>query len=358
MKLSMETIKLKFSMLGRVFVFISIFVFVSAQSVSSQTLLLRYSFDEAGAGSVEAVDSGAAPPAPGAFVGGATRLATTPANHSKGAVDFSGAAAPNNLKYVTGGDAAKLDGLEAFTLSAWINVQDVPAGNRRIMAKQAATATFGGFSWNVNDPADGARAADNFGLRLFVGGEKGFQHDLLEPRVSIDADKKWVFVAVSYDGRLDLENVKYYVGAVSAEVTNQVTTTIDAGKTLDSDARFTVSHTDAAIAANTALQGWIDDVRVYSGVLNATQLNAVRLENLPSLSAPKAVLLQNPNRSGTTMTFDFQSEAGRSHRVEFKNALPETVWQTLSTLSGSGSSLTVTDVNAASLSRVYRVATQ
>ncbi|MBI2950083.1 MAG: hypothetical protein HYY23_20815 [Verrucomicrobia bacterium] len=324
--------------------------------VSAQTLLLRYTFEEAANGAAEAADSGATPAASGVFVG-AARIGNTPGGHSKGAVDFTGAVSPDNLKYVHGGDTSKLDGLEAFTLTAWVNVQDVPSGNRRILAKQAP-GTFAGFSWNVNDPADGARSASSFGLRLFVGGEKGFQHDLSGPRVTIDADKKWAFIAVSYDGRLEADNVLYYAGSVTDVVTNQVTTSINAGKTTDSEARFTVSHTDAAITGNTALQGWMDDVRVYSGVLNTAQLEAVRLENLPSAAPPKGVTIRNPKRSGNIVIFEFQSEAGRSHQIEYKASLSDTTWQTLGTLAGTGAILTATDNNAAPTTRFYRVATR
>lgn len=334
----------------------AIFGLACVWSGSAQTLLLRYTFDESASGAAEAVDSGAPPAAPGVFRG-ATRIGTTPGGHSKGAVDFTGALGPDNLKYIEGGDAAKLDGLETFTLTAWINVQDVPSGNRRILAKQSGGA-FPGFSWNVNDPADGSRSASNFGLRLFVGGEKGFQHDLSGPRVTIDADKKWVFIAVTYDGRLEADNVIYYAGSETGVVTNQVTTTINAGKTTDSEARFTVSHTDGAITANTALQGWMDDVRVYSGVLNAAQLDAVRLENLPSAAPPKGVTILNPKRAGNTVTFDFPSETGRSYQIEFKNSLGDAAWQTLATLAGTGAILTVTDSNAATGARFYRIATR
>ena len=333
-----------------------IFGMAGVWSASAQTLLLRYTFDESASGAAEAVDAGVAPAAPGVFVG-ATRIGNTPGGHSKGAVDFTGAVGPDNLKYIQGGDAAKLDGLETFTLTAWVNVQDVPSGNRRILAKQSGGA-FPGFSWNVNDPAEGSRSASNFGLRLFVGGEIGFQHDLSGPRVTVDADKKWVFIAVTYDGRLEADNVNYLVGSETSVVTNQVTTTINAGKTTDSEARFTVSHTDAALTSNTSLQGWMDDVRVYSGVLNAAQLDAVRLENLPSAAPPKGVTILNPKRAGNTVTFEFQSEAGRSYQIEFKTSLSDASWQTLATLAGTGALLTATDSNTPPGARFYRVATR
>lgn len=326
---------------------------IGAQSALPQELLLRYTFDESDSGSANAADLGAAPAAPGVFVG-AARIGNAPGGFSKGALDLTGATA-DSLKYVTGGDAEKLDGLEAFTLTAWINVQDVPVGNRRILAKQSGGA-FDGFSWNVNDPADGERSAANFGLRLFVGGEKGFAHDLSGDRVSIDADNKWTFVAITYDGRLDIDNVMYYSGSVDNSVTHHATTTIDAGRTMPTDARFTVSHTDAAMTANTALQGWMDDVRVYSGVMNAEQLNAVRLENLGP--APGGVQIINPRRSGQTFSFEFESQAGATYMLQFKNSLDDLAWQSLHTITGNGQTVTATDTTATTNTRFYQIATQ
>jgi hypothetical protein len=330
--------------------------FAGMNTVSAQTLLLRYTFDESATGTDDAVDSGAAPAAPGTFMG-AKRIGDTPGGHSKAAADFTGATA-TDLRFVTGGDAAKLDNLEAFTLTAWINVQDLPSGNRRIMAKQGGTPAFAGFSWNVNAPAEGDRTAANFGLRLFVGGDKGFQNDTTGPKVSIDADKKWVFVAISYDGKLEAENVMYYAGSVTDVVTNQVATTINAGRTTATDARFNLGHTDAALTSNTALPGWMDDVRVYSGILSTEQLNAVRLENLPNATGPRSVTLRNPKRLGTSFTFEFESQAGRNHRVESKNSLTDAAWQMVQTIAGTGSPLTATDAGATPNARFYRVVTE
>ena len=328
-------------------------------TASAQTLLLKYNFDESATSSVDALDTGAAPAANGVLVN-AVRTNNTPGNFSVGALETIGGAA-GNLRYVTASDLSgevdKLDGLSNFTLTAWINIQELPAGNRRLLAKQAA-GSFSGFSWNIADSvtSPGARTAADFGLRLFVGGDVGFAGDL--SAVTIDADNKWVFVAVTYDGPSGADNVKYYVGDTSNPATNQATTSINAGTTLASDAAFTIGHTDAAPTSNTAFPGLVDDARVYSGVLTEAQLDAVRLENLPGVTPPTAVTITNPNRTGTTVTFDFLSQSGHNHRVEYKNTLNDASWQVLTNIAGTGSPVTVTDDTATPDSRFYQVTTE
>lgn len=246
--------------------------------VAAGPLLLHYSFDEANSGNAVAVDFGMAPPAPGTFFGGATRTGNTPGGFSVGALDLTAAGAGT---YVDGGDADKLDSLSSFTLSAWINLQDVPAGNLRIMSKQGG-GTFPGFSWNVSDPPEGAaaRTAANFGLRLFIGGDTGFAFDPAPTALNIDADNKWAFIAVSYDGGGSADNVNYYVGTPAATAALASTTTVLAGAVTGNIARFGVGFTDAAPAADTAPPAYMDDIRVYSGVLTPAELEVVRLANV------------------------------------------------------------------------------
>ncbi len=249
-----------------------------SQPAAAGPLLLRYSFDEANSGNLVAMDSGMAPPAPGALLGGATRTGNTPGGFSAGALDLTATGAGT---YVDGSDADKLDSLSSFTLSAWINLRDVPVGNLRIMSKQGG-GTFPGFSWNISDPPEGAaeRTAANFGLRLFVGGDTAFAFDLAPTALKIDADNKWAFIAVSYDGAGSADNVNYYVGSPAAAAALASTTTVVAGAVSANTARFGVGFTDAAPAADTAPPAYLDDIRVYSGVLTPAELEAARLANV------------------------------------------------------------------------------
>jgi hypothetical protein len=261
---------------------------LSQPRADAATLLLRYHFDESSSGSAPAEDAGSGTPAPGTFVGGATRTANTPAGFSTGALDLT---APGAGTYVDGGDATKLDPQESFTLTAWINLQGTPSGNLRIMSKQGGS-TFPGFSWNIADPLSesGPRSAANFGLRLFVGGSNGFLFDPAPSGLSIDADNKWAFIAVTYAGDLSDANVNYYVGSADRKVQLASTTTINAGVVLDSSAKFGIGYTDAAPAADTAPPGFLDDVRVYAGTLSTQELEAVRQANIPEPSTAGLLL--------------------------------------------------------------------
>lgn len=247
-------------------------------SASAQTLLLQYDFDEASSGTTAALDTGAAPAVNGTFTGGATRTGNTPDGFSLGALSMSAAG-----HHLVGGDDNKFDGLSQFTLTTWVNLQANPS-NHRLMSKQGAS-TFPGFSWQIINPSSGSISASNFGLHLFVGGSTGFAHDnAAGVGGNFDANNKWLFVAVSYDGTATANNVRYYFGDADSGVSFSHTTTINAGAVNDNAARFMVGRTDAAPSSNTNPNGFVDDVRVYSGLLDLNGLDAVRIANVPEPS--------------------------------------------------------------------------
>jgi hypothetical protein len=74
-------------------------------------------------------------------------------------------------------------------------------------------------------------------------------------------------------------------------------------------------------------------------------------------TAPLAVTLLNPARAGSTMTFNFLSQAGHTHYVEYTGALNDAVWATLTTIIGNGSITNVVDAIGGT-NRFYRVRTQ
>lgn len=161
-------------------------------TASAQTPLLHYNFDEASSGSQDAINQGSAANADGSFVGDATRTGDTPANFTTGALDLNF----GGVNYVTAGTVSELTGLAGFTLSTWINLQDTPSGNLRLLANQAPSS-FDGFSWNISDPAGGGtRDAANFSTRMFVGGSDGFAFDGVGTH-TVGADNQWTFLAVT-----------------------------------------------------------------------------------------------------------------------------------------------------------------
>ena len=85
---------------------------------------------------------------------------------------------------------------------------------------------------------------------------------------------------LSYDGNSGSSDVNYYVGSPADSATLQSTTTVAAGPVTDNANKFGVGYTDAAPAADTAPPGFIDDVRVYSGILTQAEVEDVRRANV------------------------------------------------------------------------------
>jgi hypothetical protein len=77
-----------------------------------------------------------------------------------------------------------------------------------------------------------------------------------------------------------------------------------------------------------------------------------------SSSASGLLTLLNPAHSGTTTTFNFQTQSGKTHTVQYKTALTNAVWQTLKVVAGNGAVTNITDTTATNTARFYRVSTQ
>jgi hypothetical protein len=253
-------------------------------SASAATLLLHYTFDESNNGSEPAADLGASPAAPGSFLGTAVRTANTPNSTSLGALDLTSTSTPD---YVTAGDADKLDGLEQLTLTAWINLQGAPVNGNRIMAKQLGTGNFDGFSFAYSTPTTGTISADNFQLNLALGGVGGFAFNT--SGVDLGAANRWVFVAVTYDGTQIADNLQFWSGSeVDAVSPLDLPRSVIVGALMANANEFRVG---ASSTGAVSPPEYVDDVRVYSGVLTSAELEAVRFSNVPEPSAVAAVTL-------------------------------------------------------------------
>lgn len=254
-------------------------------TASGQDLLVRYTFDEE---SGPAIDQGSGDASDGVFGITTERAANTPGMISPFALDLT---AEGTDSFVNGGDAAEVDALESFTLTTWLLLEDLNAasngsGNVRLLAKQGPDP-FDGFSWNLNNPNFGLRGIDNFRTGLFIGGEAGFGFSFASEDVYAD---EWAFLAVTYDGSLEESNAGFYFGDVESEVIllGEIFETINAGPVNSTSgvADFGIGFTDAAPGVDFAADGYMDDVRVYSGVLSLEQLEAVRMENLIVVEQP------------------------------------------------------------------------
>jgi hypothetical protein len=287
---------------------------LSCGIASAQTPLLRYTFDEASSGNETALDSGSSPAADGTFTGDdVARTNNTPFGGSRASLNLTSLASPD---YVTAGDADKLDGLTQLTLTAWINLQLSPAHGNRIMAKQFGSGNFDGFSFAYNNPTTGTISSTNFQLNLALGGAAGFA--IPTSGANLNASNRWLFVAVVYDGTLTSANLKFYSGSETASVAKFGSTrAVTVGPLVANDNEFRVG---ASSAGGTSAGQFMDDVRVYGAVLTLAQLNAIRLEALPTLAVALA---------GTEVTLRWPDLAG--FQLEYKTNLTSGAWLTNST---------------------------
>jgi hypothetical protein len=72
---------------------------------------------------------------------------------------------------------------------------------------------------------------------------------------------------------------------------------------------------------------------------------------------PHRVTLLNPALVAGQFRFEFLSQPGVTHRVQFKNSLADASWQTLSTISGDGTRKQIS-TNPAGAQRIFRVSSE
>ncbi len=105
----------------------------------------------------------------------------------------------------------------------------------------------------------------------------------------------------------------------------------------------------------------------WSGVVGGTYTLTARAiddDNAETTSAPVMIAVRNPlstialqniTAASGNFGFSFQTESNWTYTVEFVNVLGSGVWQTLRTVQGSGTSVTVQDTMTGNSTRWYRV---
>jgi Big-like domain-containing protein len=91
---------------------------------------------------------------------------------------------------------------------------------------------------------------------------------------------------------------------------------------------------------------------------NVTLQSATLVGGSSTNGAAGSVALFNPRWVGNVFTFSFASETGATYSAQFNPFLGSSNWQVLTTLSGSGTTLNVTNQNPSSAARFYRVQTK
>ncbi|MDC0937258.1 hypothetical protein OAS39_13315, partial [Pirellulales bacterium] len=183
---------------------------------------------------------------------------------------------------ITDGTALNAEG--DATSDGNVNGDDVLVYQRQFGGGVGPFGDFAGFSLNLNSPGDGTYAADDFRLGMFIGGIDNFGDPFFDFGQSVDIEglgtDSWIFIAVTFDG--DTGDLFFYTGSESGAPTQLGEGFVLEPFSIESTNGGTlyVGKTEAAPNANTSLEGFVDDVRVYNTALTAAELETIRLENL------------------------------------------------------------------------------
>jgi hypothetical protein len=276
----------------KILIFIFLFASLLFSHLGAQTLLLKWNFDESDSGTGQTADLGGAPLAPGLFRDTATRTGNTPGGLSLGAADVT--ASNSSLVYTQPSTLdGKLDNLTSLTISLWVNLQDNPANLDRIFRAGAATTGGDGFGFRIVNPSSGTISASNFDLMMDIssGASTAFG-------ASLDADDKWLFLAITFDAALAAANrVALWVGSETqnVEFIGFATTSATTTGVLSS----TLGLGGLPGATTRSISAYLDDFRIYSGSGDLNFIESIRVSNIPEPSVAAFLL----GATGISMAF-------------------------------------------------------
>ncbi|MBN8708765.1 MAG: hypothetical protein BGO12_17320 [Verrucomicrobia bacterium 61-8] len=250
-------------------------------SLHAQTLILDYDFNQIAGGGTTAPSTGSTTTSLNLYdsAGSLTNL------HGAAGSGVSGAAgdlALNNSASTgmgsggTGGRAqsasiSAINSLQSFTLAGWFKTGSTTSISSNAFLINNQSGTSDGFRLYSN--SSGYLALNVNGAAVTSSGAATYA-----------ATEAWVFFAVTYDGTLSSNNVKFYVGNTSTGVSLNVTRTLAQGMASANSGGFALAN---VVNSNIRpFDGYLDNIAVYgsqtdnSGVLSLAQLEAVRAANL------------------------------------------------------------------------------
>lgn len=170
---------------------------------------------------------------------------------------------------------AAINTLQSFTLTGWFKTSDTTSigSNAYLINNQNASDGF-----RLYSSGTGFLALNVNGAGITSSGASTYA-----------ATQSWVFFAVTYDGTIASNNVKFYVGNTSAAASLNVTRTLNQGTATNNTTAFSIANTTGN---SRPFDGLMDDIFIYgsqtdnTGVLSLAQIEAVRAANvIPEPSA-------------------------------------------------------------------------
>ncbi len=178
------------------------------------------------------------------------------------------------------GDLLAIDVFSSFTLQGWFYASSVMNNAARLFDNGSSTA--GWLLWGNNGT-----------LGLYVDGVVLYPGNNLYNQTA-----EWIFFAVTYDGTLTSDNLKFYRGTKTTPVIQiGATLSMTVGSVNDSAVPLSVGNTSVANGSIRPFDGYLDNMRVFgadsgnSGVLALSQLETIRLNDLQNVPEPTMSLV-------------------------------------------------------------------
>lgn len=265
---------------------------LTAFSAHTQIAIIEYKFNDSG---TTTVSTGSDTTALRLFASNGT---TATDYHGAAGTGVSGAAGDLALNFTSAtgmgnagtgpvanqaADNNNIDALRSLTLSGWFKTESTTAiGNSARLFQNASSGN--GFS---------LLASTSGNLQVSLG--NGSSTNFVTTTNSYSATQSWVFFAVTYDGMVAANNVKFYVGSASSGVSLAQTFSYAGGLLGNDSLPLSVGNESVGGTNNRPFDGFLDNLRIFgatggssAGALSLSQLEAFRLGDITAVPEPAA----------------------------------------------------------------------
>jgi hypothetical protein len=269
----------------------------------------------------------------GSLGGALVRTTPTPAWSSKvpgsaggtSSIDFG--VTTGNYVVESPGVLSALAGLKHVSITLWVNVRNStegPGGNRLVSwinhgghGVDLVYKSDGSVQVGINQWPDGSPARSSGG-KLPVDPNAGVAN--------------WRFVAMTYDSLLSSGQVKFYFGSPTVEVSPDVARNYSRNAVGANIHRLAIGHFNSATrssAQNRMFRGLIDEVCIFTNVLNLDQIKAVQRGGLiPAPSGPRdeehqPSIVRIEKHEGGAVYLEVAGQPGHEYQIHGSRDLAE-----------------------------------
>ena len=179
---------------------------------------------------------------------------------------------------------AALDGVAAITLSGWFKTAgETPVSSAAYLLDLGVTGA-GKAGINVT--------AGSSSLRVTLFGDPTGATDYLEvSNAAVNQTETWMFIAATYDSTVSgADNLKIYLGTADGALQLLAAKEVSVGALSISPAKD-IAIGNVSGASIRPFDGMIDNVRIHDTALSASELEEIRLNDVPEPSGASVLLL-------------------------------------------------------------------